>query len=223
MPLLGGFRITGVGWAGRNAIYVDFVTPHTGQFFQLYVNRRLAGVTASIHERRVDAQVWDAHLSAAPINLMRVDPAERFTDFGHVLEREPWNRYALQFTIPDGYDGDTHHFQILGASQPNTVPTEEIAQVPYVGPRTYTVDLPAIPTRPLPQPVDPNESSRWQNWLYKVIPCDDAQPAGNRSHPTEITIPALIIPADLVLRPDGNRFGVALSANQLTIQYSVPA
>ena len=224
MPQLGGFKITNVGWAGRSSIYVDFTAEDTDKCFQLYVNRKLVGVTGGVIERRVSGQVWDAHQSAAPINLMRVDSAERFTDFGDDLEREPWNRYVLSFTVPADYAADTHHFEILAASTPETEPTEVVANVPYVGPRTYTVDLPGIPTIHLDQPVSATERSRWQNWLYRVVPRDNAVPAGNAGDETDITIPALIYPADLVIREsDGNRFGIALAGSALTIAYAVPS
>lgn len=223
MPEQGGFKMWNAGWNGRSSIYVDFVSAQTDKLFQLYANRKLIAVTTSYAERRVAGQVWDAHLSASPINLLAVSPDESFTDYGDDLEEEPWNRYVLSFTVPADYDADTKFFEILKASAFDTSPTEVVANVPYVGPKTYLVDLPAIPTLPLDQPVSANEPSRWQDWIYSVVPHDDASPAGNSGTPTNITIPALIFPADLVLREDGNRFGIALTGSALTISYAVPA
>lgn len=222
MPEQGGFKIWNAGWDGRSAIYMDFVSAATDKLFQLYANRKLIGVTSSFAQRRVSGQVWDAHLSAAPINLMAVTPDEAFTDFGDDLEEEPWNRYVLIFTVPNDYDADTHHFEILGANTFDTTPTEVLAQVPYVGPKTYLVELPGIPTLPLDQPVSANEPSRWQNWLYRVVPRDDASPVGNGENETDVTIPALIFPADLVLQEDGSRFAAGLAGSTLTISYAVP-
>lgn len=221
MPLLGGFKITKADIAGRSSIFVDFTTAHTDQFAQLYVNRKLVGVTPSVDARRVEGQVWDMHLSSPPVNLMLVSADERTTDFGDDLEVEPWNRYALTFTVPADYDADTHHFEILGASSFDTAPTEVIANVPYVGPRTYVVDLPAIPTLPLTQPLSVNARSRWQNWLYRVVPRDNASPSGNSGVETDITIPSLIVPADLVIQDDGNRFGLSLDAGVLTASFAL--
>lgn len=223
MPWLGGFQIVTTGWSGRSAIYVDFQTEATDRLMQLYVNRRLAGVTLSFGETRVIGQVWDAQLSAAAISLMLVDPSESFTDFGDLLETKPWNRYTLSFTIPDGYAADTHHFDILKASHYDSAPTEIVARVPYVGPRIYTVDLPGIPALPMPQPADMNARSRWQDWRYRVIPRDDASPFGNAGSITDVTIPALIYPAEFVFLGDGNRFAASPAGNQLTISYSLPA
>lgn len=210
------------GWNGRSSIYVDFVSAATDKLFQLYANRKLIGVTTAFAQRRVSGQVWDAHLSAAPINMMAVDPDEAFTDFGDDLEEKPWNRYVLSFTVPAGYDSDTKYFEILKASDFDTTPTEVVANVPYVGPKTYLVELPAIPAIPLDQPVSANESSRWQDWLYRVVPHDDASPTGNGENETDVTIPALIFPADLSLQTNGSRFGVALSGSALTVSYAVP-
>ncbi len=222
MPQQGGFKMWNAGWNGRSSIYVDFESAETDKLFQLYANRKLIGVTTSFAQRRVAGQVWDAHFSAAPINLMAVTPDEAFTDYGDDLEVEPWNRYVLSFTVPEDYDADTKYFEILKASDFDTAPTEVVANVPYVGPKTYHVDLPAIPSLPLDQPVSANEPSRWQDWLYRVVPHDDASPIGNGENETDITIPALIFPADLVLQADGSRFGVSLSGSDLTISYAVP-
>lgn len=212
MPVLGGFKITNVGWAGRSSVFVDLdAGDYTDKLFQLYVNRKLVGVTNVPSQRRVIGQVWDAHLSAAPLSVMAVDPIDRMTDFGDVLEEKPWNRYRLTWTVPEGYAVDCHHFDVLKASAPNTDPTEVIAKVQYSGPRDYSLDLPAIPTNHPPR----------ADWRYAVVPRDDATTEGNAGTSTIQTVPALIYPADLLLQADGNRFGLSLDAGVLTASFAL--
>lgn len=212
MPLLGGFNITHIGWAGRSSVFVDFdPADYTDKLFQLYVNRRLAGCTVLPSDRRVVGQVWDGHVSAAPLSIIVVDPAERFTDFGDVLEEKPWNRYRLTWTVPGGYSADCHHFDILKASAPDSDPTEVIAKVQYAGPRDYFADLPAIPTNHPPR----------ANWRYAVVPRDDATTEGNAGTSTIKTIPALIYPADLLIQADGTRFGLSLNGDVLTASFAL--
>lgn len=213
MPFLGGFRITNIGWAGRSSVFVDIdPVDYTDKLFQLYVNRRLAGCTNIPSERRVSGQVWDGDVSAAPLAIIVVDPIERLTDFGDVLEERPWNRYRLTWTVPGGYSADCHHFDVLKASEPDTDPTEVIAKVQYAGPRDYSIDLPAIP---------PNHPPG-ANWRYAVVPRDDALTDGNAGSSTIKTIPALIYPADLVIQADGSRFGLSLSGGVLTASFALP-
>lgn len=223
MPQLGGYKITHVGWAGRSSIYVDFDTSDSDLFAQLYCNRKLVGVTRSVVERRVIGQIWDGHISSPPVTLMLVEPDERMTDFGSLLEIKPWNRYSLAWSVPEEYDRDVHHFTVLYAEAHGVTPTIELARVPYVGPRTYSIELPGIPSLPLSQPVSITARNHWQNWVYRVIPHDNASPDGNAGSHTDVTIPALVYPNDLVIRDDGSRFTATVSGATLTIGYAVPA
>lgn len=223
MPLLGGFKILNLGWAGRSSVYVDVFSTHADKLLQLYVNRKLVGVSAGAGSARLEGQVWDAHLSAAPLSVMAVAESESRTDFGDLLEVEPWNRYFLTWTVPADYDPDTHHFDVLGASTFDAVASTLLFRVPYVGPGTYSEYLPAIRSVPLLAPSSAADRNRWQDWNYKVVPRDNAIPLGNAGTAADITIPALIYPADLVYRANGTRFLATRSASTLSLGYQVPA
>lgn len=193
MMFLGGHRITGLGWAGPQAVYVDFVSQHeSGWLWQLYANRKLIGSTTTPLMRRIVGQLLPTRIPA-PLTLVRVDEANRTTDYGALLPPQPWNRFRLRWSGV-GLDSDTDHFDIIGATGPGVVPDPEfvLARVPYTGPVAYAFDLAPL-----------SQSGAWQ---FGIVARDRCLPLGNAGDQTDVTIHAAVIPPDVRQDIDGNRF-----------------
>ena len=203
---LGGHTIIKAGWAGPQAVYVDFRTSHTGDWlWQLYANRRLVGATQVPSVRRCIGQLRSdgAH---APLTLIRVDADNVLTDYGPQLPRQPWNQFTLAW-MAAGYPADANHFQITGAVVAGGAvePTNEIALVPFVGDGPYSFRLPPIGAAGL--------------WPFALTPRDDAEPAGNAGNVLEVTINALV-PPDVRFDADGNRFTLSAVDGCVTASFS---
>lgn len=208
MPYLGGFDITDVYWAGRNAVGVVF--DHGGNYtdkrFQLYAGRRLIGVTTDPIETFVRGQVPAG--SACPLGIVVVEADEAGRDFGSILDLRPWNVYRLQWQPPDDPSADLHHFDIVAGRSPGDEydETNVIARVPFHDARpVYEYVLPPFPER--------------GDWSIAVIGRDDAQPLGNAGSITDLTIPTIIYPWDFVLRSDGRRFVPTVTGGELSIAF----
>lgn len=209
MWYLGGHTIVAAGWVGPRAVYVDFVSQYTaGWHWQLYAGRKLIGATTSSTARMVTGQliVDDA---PAPLTLVRVDAANRTTDYGDLLPVLPWNRFILLWTV-SGYPADAHHFDVLqspAAGEP--VDTDEpIARVPFRGNGSYN-----YPPAPLPTAGE---------WNFRIVPRDNALPLGNAGTATDISITAAIAPADVPFDADGNRFSLSVDEGDLVAAFSYP-
>ncbi len=206
---LGGQTIVGAGWVGPRAVVVDFVSEYTsGWHWQLYAGRTLIGVTLSSASRQVVGQlIVDA--VPAPLTLIRVDAANRTTDFGALLPAVPWNRYRLNWSV-ESYPGDTAHFDILASPAAGEAvdETEPVARVPFRGDGDYSHSLNPFPTA--------------GDWDFRIVPRDNALPLGNAGTPTDITITAETPPPDLAIDSDGNRFTLTVDDGELVAAFSYP-
>lgn len=202
----GGMTPYRTGWLGPRAVYVDFLSEYTsGWLFQLYAGRRLIGATASPRERRVSGQllVEDA---PCPLTLLRVRPGLRWRDFSSHLPRLAWNRYVLQWQV-DAYPPDAKAFEITSsriAGEP-VDPSHVLALVPYAGNRQYEFPLPPIASSGV--------------WVYRLTPRDDAEPSGNAGDSVDVTIDAVVPPADVRLDDAGQRFSLEVVDGELTATF----
>lgn len=209
MWYLGGQTIVGAGWVGPRAVYVDFVSEYTvGWHWQLYAGRTLIGVSTTSASRQVVGQLI-ADEAPAPLMLIRVDAANRSTNFGTLLPEAPWHRYRLNWTATS-YPADTSHFDVLAspaAGEP-VDDSEPVARVSYRGDGDYSFTPAPLPTA--------------GEWNYRIVPRDNALPLGNAGTATDITIEAAMAPPDLPIDTDGNRFTLTVEAGDLVAAFSYP-
>lgn len=205
---LGGQTIVGAGWVGPRAVYVDFVSDEDGGWhWQLYAGRTMIGVTQSSASRQVVGQLI-ADEAPATLTLVRVDAANRTTDYGALLPEVPWHRYRLNWTATS-YPADTSHFDILASpSAGEAVDSEPVARVPFRGNGDYSFS-----PSPFPSAGD---------WAFRIVPRDNALPLGNAGTATDVTITAALPPADLPLDSDGNRFTLTVDAGDLIAAFAYP-
>lgn len=206
MWFLGGMTVVGVGWAGTQAVWMDFVSQYTsGWRWQLYANRQLIGVTDAPGERRIIGQLPPSDIPF-PLTLIRVAEANALTDYGPELPRQPWNRYRLRWTAP-GLDADTDHFDVIGAIGPGGAADASLvlARVPYVGNIAYGFELSSL-----------TESGQWQ---FAIVPRDDAQPLGNAGTITTVDVDAVVMPPDVQMDDDGNRFSLSAVGGVATASF----
>ena len=206
---LGGHTPIAAGWAGPRAVYVDFVSDYlTGWHWQLYAGRTLIGVTKSTTNRRVVGQLL-ADDAPASMLLIRVDAANRLTDYGASLPDVPWHRFALEWTA-SGYPVDASHWDLAASNAAGEDVDAEniIARIEYRGDMDYRFVLPPLPTAGA--------------WKYRLTPRDNALPLGNAGTAANITIDAEIPPPDVALLSDGNRFTMAVDGDtsELVVAFS---
>lgn len=190
---LGGHTITAAGWDGPRAVFVTFVSDYlAGWHWQLYAGRTLIGATHSPTARRVVGQVL-ADDAPATLTLIRVDAANRLTDYGASLPDVPTHRFALEWTAT-GYPADASHWDLTGntAAGGDVDDANLIARIEYRGDFGYRFELPPLPTA--------------GEWKYRLTPRDNALPSGNAGTAANITIDAELPPPDFALQSDGNRF-----------------
>lgn len=204
---LGGQTITGMGWAGRHAVFVDFVSQYTtGFLWQLYANRKLVGTAESPRQRRIIGQVVPSPVPY-PLTLVRVSSDDVLTDYGSVLPSQAWNRHRLSWTAP-GLSANTDHFDVISGNAPGEAPDPDnvIARVPYYGDVPYSYQLSAI-----------SEAGDWQ---FGIVPRDNALPLGNAGDETDVTVTVVVMPADLSQDINRNRFSLSAAAGVLTAHFA---
>lgn len=210
MPYLGGFNITSIEWAGRNAVAVTVEHSYAEDVrFQLYANKQRIDTTRTRNEVRLVGAV-PAGASAAPLGVIVVAPENGQTDYSSLLDLRPWNEYRVSWQAPVDPPADLHHFDIVsGAAAGDPFdPSNVIARVPYQpGQLVYSYVLPTFPER--------------GDWQVAVIARDDAQPLGNADPtPIELTIPTIIYPVDFELissNAGSRRYTTEVTAGVLTI------
>ena len=208
MFFLGGHTIVAAGWAGPRAVFVDFVSQYsTGWHWQLYAGRTLIGVTPASSARRIIGQLV-VDTAPAALTLIRVDAANRTTDYGALLPAVPWHRYRIRWSV-SSFPADTSHFDVLaGPAAGEPVDAEPVARVPFRGDGDYS-HVPA----PFPTAGD---------WSFQIVPRDNARPMGNAGTPTDIVISAALPPADLAFDGNGNRFSLTVDAGDLVAAFTYP-
>lgn len=210
MPYTGGFHITSIEWAGRNAVAVTIEHSFAEDVrFQLYQNRQLIGVTGSRDETVIIGGV-PAGASATPLGIVVVEPENVGTDYSALLDLRPWNEYRVTWLAPENPPADLHHFDIVsGAAAGDPFESSNvIARVPYQpGQASYSYVLPTFPGR--------------GTWNVAVIARDDAQPLGNAdATPIDVDIAAIIYPVDFESisgAPGSRRCSYDISNGELTI------
>ena len=207
-PYLGGFHLLGVEWIGRNAIELAFqASEYTDKLFQLYAGRQLIGSTDRVTDRTVSGAVPPG-TRATPLSLIVVEPANKNTDYGHLLPWKPYNLYCLSWQNPATI-GDLSHFDVVLSVAAGEAydATNVVARVPYNSQTsTYTLQLPSL--------------SDSGDWVVAVIPRDDALPAGNAGTASQVTISAVVYPLDLAMDANGQRFAVSVSGGALTASFT---
>ncbi len=210
MPYTGGFNISSIQWAGRNAVAVQLEHSYAEDVrFQLYQNKQRIGVT----QFNGDTMIFGAippGASAAPLGVIVVDPANVATDYSSLLDLRPYNEYRVSWLAPESPPADLHHFDLVsGAAAGDPFDSANvIARVPYQpGQASYSYVLPTFPER--------------GDWNVAVIPRDDASPHGNAGDAIDVTLAAIIYPVDfdLITGPAGSRrFTYDIADGVLTIE-----
>lgn len=209
MHYVGGFNITKIEEAGRNAVAVTFEHSYTDDVrFQLYQNRTLIGSTSTRDETRIIG-AYPPGASAAPLGIIVVDPANVGTDFSSYLDRRPWNEYELAFDPPDDPPADLHHFDVVASTAADGDLDESniVSRLPFIADRPdYRYTLPTFPAS--------------GEWAVALIPRDNAQPSGNAGDPITASVVALVYPLDFVpitTGPRPRRFSYSLAEGVLSI------
>jgi len=210
MPYTGGFNITNIAWAGRNAVAVTIEHSYAIDVrFQLYQNKQLIGYTTTANEVRIVGGI-PSGASAAPLGIIVVEPENAATDYSSLLDLRPWNEYRISWPAPVSPPADLHHFDIVsGAAAGDPFDSANvIARVPYHPDRiSYSYTLPTFPER--------------GDWNVAVIARDDASPDGNADPtPTDTTITTIIYPVDFDAVSGSvadRRFTADITAGELTI------
>lgn len=204
---LGGQMTVRTGWLSPTAVYVDFVSGYeTGWLWQLYANRKLIGRTVSPGDRRIVGQL-NASPAPAPLTLIRVAPEFLLTDYGAELPRMPWNRFGVSFEAATDPDVDTKKFEITGSAAAGEAvdPDNLLLTEPFVGVGVYRVELPPLAGSGV--------------WTYAITPRDDALPLGNAGTAEEFEIDAIVMPPDVRMDADGNRFSLSSAGGLVTVDF----
>jgi hypothetical protein len=204
---LGGQMTFKTGWLAPTVVYVDFLSDFVeGWLWQLYANRKLIGRTTSPGTRRIVGQLNESNVPA-PLTLIRVAPENILNDYGPELPRMPWNRFAVSFEADADPDLDTTKFEITGSAAAGEAvdPDNVLVTEPFVGLGVYRVELPPLGGSGL--------------WTYEITPRDNAQPFGNAGTPQEFEIDAIVMPPDLRMDEDGNRFTLSAEAGVVTVGF----
>lgn len=202
---LGEYTIEQIEWSGRNALSVRIDTARTDRFIQMYAGRKLVGVTNTAGLLTVTGQVQPTHCPT-PVTIVTVDSDDRYTEYGHLLPRRPWNRWRVAWSA-SAYPADSRWFAISASPAAEAAVDYDVvlARVEYIGNGSYSFELPAV-----------NECGQW---TYGVLPYDNAMPNGNRGTPDEMAVEALVYPPDLLPRDDGTRFAAAIADGVLTVDF----
>ncbi len=209
MPYTGGFNITSIEWAGRNAVAVTIEHSYAEDVrFQLYQNKQRIGATRFNGDVRIIGAIPPG-ASAAPLGIVVVEPENAGTDYSSLLDLRPWNEYRISWPAPVSPPADLHHFDIVsGAAAGDPFDSANvIARVPYHADQaSYSYVLPTFPER--------------GDWNVAVIGRDDASPHGNAGDAIDVTVPAIIYPVDFVLITTAagtRRFSQEISGGVLSI------
>lgn len=203
---LGGFAVTHVGWSGPSAVEVRFATVETGFLYQLYAGRTRIGSTLLPNERRIVGQLFPDD-TPTPLTVLRVDPADRLTDFGPQLPQWPWNRFRLTWSAAS-YPADTRYWDIHASPAAGEAIDGEtlVGRVLFRGDGNYEFPAPPVATS--------------GDWSYRVTPRDGTFPDGNAGTPGDISITALVPPPDVTPDNDGNRFTLSVSGGNLVASFA---
>ncbi len=205
-PLLGGTEITAINLDGRNRVVVTFRTELTGRVYQLYAGRRWIGVTPTVEHRSV-AGVFLPSLWPEPLQLVAVDPADRFTHYGQQLSERPYNRHRVTCEAPA--DEDFDRIEICRADERDGDVNDDVviaATKVVPGASTYSLDLPPI--------------TRRGHWAHNAWSADNLPAAGNRTEFAAFEIAAAVYPRDLNAS-SGRRFTVTSGESPGELQFAV--
>lgn len=205
-PYSGGSQITNLEWVDVFALRVDFETTYDNLIHQVYIGRSLAGNTESMADLSL---ICHAIPSIYPehIQLLAVDPADRYTDFGAILPDRPYNAVKLAWTT-SGWAPDTRRIEIAAGTEAggSVVTSNVIGKVPFDDDGAFQ-----FLTDPLPGSGE---------WNFQIAGRDKTKPNGNRGIPLAISADILAHPPDLARQPDGyNRLAVTITGGNLTASF----
>lgn len=208
-PFTHGHEITSAVGLTDSTFIVHFDSAYEDSYLhQLYVGRTLAGVTESVWDRHVIGQYFPS-VYPEHVQILAVDPSDKFTDFGSDLPDRPYNRVKITYSTT-GFSLDTKLIEISSGTEPGGAVDETniIASSLFQGVGTFSQ---------ITTPLGPGGE-----WNFEVAGRDGTKPDGNRGTPLEISATIQAHPPDLVPDADGERFTVTAAAGVLTLDYALP-
>ena len=205
-PYLGGFRITKTQWVGATAIRVDFESTYGSTYaYQLYVGRTRVGATPDQLSRSIVGQLQPSEWPQV-LQIVAVDPLERFTDYGALLPKRPYNRVRLRFSTT-AWPADSRYVEVIGGTEPEGAPDEAnlIDRQLFDTDREYLVTTPPL--------------SGSGEWNFEARGRDGRPGGGNVGDPLSLSAEVLACPPDVAL-VDGRRLSVAVEDGDATISWS---
>lgn len=207
-PFLGGHQVVGVSVEGPFALRVRFETTYDTMCHQVYIGRTLAGQTESAGDREIICSYVPSDWPEHGPQLLAVEVADRFEDYGALLPPRPYNSVKLTWTT-SGWSPDTRFCEITASTEPDEpVDLENVIQrVLFDTDREFE-----FVTNPLPGTGD---------WEFEIAGRDATLPEGNRGTAASVTASVLAHPPDVDFAADGyNRFELAAVGGELTVSFT---
>ena len=204
-PFLGGHAIVGVSTEGPFALRVRFTTTYTDKCHQVYIGRTLAGQTESAGDREIICSYVPSDWPEHGPQLLAVDVASRFTDYGALLPPRPYNSVKLTWTTT-GWSPNTRLCEIVASTEAGgAVDTDNVIQrVLFDTDREFE-----FVTDPLPGTGE---------WDFEIAGRDATLPDGNRGTAASVSADIYAHPPDVDFAADGyNRFELAAVGGALTV------
>lgn len=210
-PYMGGFRMTKLRWLGRHTLAVQFSSSYGSTYqYQLYAGRCLIGVTRSVNQRTIIGHLRPSDYPQ-PLTMLAVGVKNVETDYGANLPVRPYNRVELKFTT-SSWPADAKFIDITAGTVPSGAvdSTNLLKRLFFDKDRQYTVNS---------DPMGPGG-----NWNFEAAGRDDKQPSGNVGTALAMTHNDLLVhPKDVQLDANGDRLVVAISGQQATVTFTLPA
>lgn len=207
-PFAGGHRITGVSVEGAFALRVRFETTYPTMCHQVYVGRTLAGQTESAGDTEIICSYVPSDWPEHGPQLLAVEVANRFTDYGAALPPRPYNSVKLKWTTT-GWSPNTRFCEVTGGTEPGgAVDLENVLErVLFDTDREYE-----FVTDPLPGTGE---------WEFEIAGRDATLPDGNRGTAASVTADIYAHPPDVDFASDGyNRFELVAAGGELTVSFT---
>lgn len=205
-PYCGGHAITKILEEGPQTIRVLFTSTYgTDYLHQLYVNRSFVGVTDTTSDREIIATAVIADWPQE-VQILAVDPGERFTDYGTDLPPRPYNQVKLSITTSGWTDAEMIEVT-AGAAAGDAVDSENvIGRVLFDSNGAFTFIS------------EPREGSGEHN--FEIAGVDGTEPFGNRGTAEQVSVSIWAHPPDVEYQDDGTRFLVSATGGTLTIGFT---
>lgn len=205
-PYCGGHAITKILEEGPQTIRVLFTSTYgTDCLHQLYVNRSFVGVTDTTADREIIATAVIADWPQE-VQILAVDPTERFTDYGADLPPRPYNQVKLSITTSGWTDAEMIEIT-AGAAAGDAVDSENvIGRVLFDSNGAFTFIS------------DPREGSGEHN--FEIAGVDGTEPEGNRGTAEDVAASIYAHPPDVEYQDDGSRFTASATGGTLTVAFT---